>query len=207
MTVDQQTDHVSKGQQGKLHSLPPLRYFFFSHRTFGFARHTSRPFAKSKEPNFQPHRKKFSERHTLAFHASTFVAEVRNIDCMQTNNLTLSQTSDKPFELDKTSSKMTISEVFAERKGSYLNEFTLFVAHFNSIPNFIHEVDIDCKKANNWFSENFKSEIKDFYYDKRYFNRSKKAEIDDIFYFLYDDLIVDFDTNCSTVRFLYVSIR
>ena len=98
---------------------------------------------------------------------------------------------------------MTISEVFAERKGSYLNEFTLFVAHFNSIPNFIHEVDIDCKKANNWFAENYKSEIKDFYYDKRYFNRSKKAEIDDIFYFLYDDLIVDFDTNCSTVRFLY----
>src|SRR5690606_12132735 len=86
---------------------------------------------------------------------------------------------------------------------SYLNEFTLFVAHFNSIPNFIHEVDIDCKKANNWFAENYKSEIKDFYYDKRYFNRSKKAEIDDIFYFLYDDLIVDFDTNCSTVRFLY----
>ncbi len=122
---------------------------------------------------------------------------------MQTNNLTLSQTSDKPFELDKTSSKMTISEVFAERKGSYLNEFTLFVAHFNSIPNFIHEVDIDCKKANNWFFENFKSEIKDFYFDKRYFNGNKNAEIDDIFYFLYDDLIVDFDTNCSTVRFLY----
>ncbi|MBK8873656.1 MAG: hypothetical protein IPN13_06930 [Bacteroidetes bacterium] len=122
---------------------------------------------------------------------------------MQTNNLTLSPTTERPFELAKTSAKMTISEVFAERKGSYLNEFTLFVAHFNSIPNFIHEVDIDCKKATNWFAENYKSEIKDFYYDKRYFNRSKKAEIDDIFYFLYDDLIVDFDTNCSTVRFLY----
>jgi len=122
---------------------------------------------------------------------------------MQTNNLTLSPITNRPFELAKTSAKMTISEVFAERKGSYLNEFTLFVAHFNSIPNFIHEVDIDCKKATNWFAENYKSEIKDFYYDKRYFNRSKKAEIDDIFYFLYDDLIVDFDTNCSTVRFLY----
>ncbi len=122
---------------------------------------------------------------------------------MQTNNLTHNPTTDRPFELAKTSAKMTISEVFAERKDSYLNEFTLFVAHFNSIPNFIHEVDIDCKKANNWFAENYKSEIKDFYYDKRYFNRSKKAEMDDTFYFLYDDLIVDFDTNCSTVRFLY----
>ncbi len=65
---------------------------------------------------------------------------------MQTNNLTLSPTIDRPFELAKTSAKMTISEVFAERKGSYLNEFTLFVAQFNSIPNFIHDVDIDCKK-------------------------------------------------------------
>ena len=38
---------------------------------------------------------------------------------------------------------------------------------------------------------------------KRYFNGSKKAEVDDIFYILYEDLIVDFDTNCSTVRFLF----
>lgn len=122
---------------------------------------------------------------------------------MQTDNLTMTNTTDKPFDLAKTSAKMTLSEVFAERNGSYLNEFALFIAHFNSIPNFIQEVDIDCKKAINWFSENYKSEIKDFYYDKRYFNKSKKAEIDDIFYFLYDDLIVDFDTNLSTVRFLY----
>ncbi len=217
MTGDQHTDHISNGQRVSRHSLPTLQYFLFSpphiffnsilanrtFGTFGFARHTSRPFAKPKEPNFPTHRKKFSERHTLAFHASTFVAEIRNKESMQTNNLTLSPTTDRPFELANTSAKMTISEVFAERKGSYLNEFTLFVAHFNSIPNFIHEVDIDCKKANNWFSEKYKSEIKDFYYDKRYFNRSKKAEIDDIFYFLYDDLIVDFDTNCSTVRFLF----
>jgi len=122
---------------------------------------------------------------------------------MQTNYLTLSRTSDRPFELAETSAKMTISEVFAERKSSYLNEFTLFVAHFNSIPNFIHEVDIDCKNANNWFADNYKSEIKDLYYNKRYFNGSKKAEIDDIFYLLYEDLIVDFDTNNSIVRFLY----
>lgn len=122
---------------------------------------------------------------------------------MQSNNLTLKTITDSPFELAKTSAKMSVSEVFAERKGSYLNEFTLFVAHFNSIPNYIQEVNIDCKKANLWFSENYKSEIKDFYYNKCHFRRSKKAEIDDIFYFIYDDLIVDFDTNCSIVRFLF----
>lgn len=76
------------------------------------------------------------------------------------------------FELEKTSSKMSLSDVFAERQGSYLNEFTLFIAHFHTIPNFIHEVEIDCKKANHWFLEQYSSEIKDHYYNKRYFYNS-----------------------------------
>lgn len=122
---------------------------------------------------------------------------------MDTNHVTLSRKNSSTFQGEKTSSKMRLSEVFAQRHGSYLNEFTLFVAHFNSIPNFIHEIGIDCKRASKWFFENFKSEIKDTHYSKRYFNRSKKAEIDDIFYFLYDDLMVDFDTNQSKVRFLF----
>jgi len=105
--------------------------------------------------------------------------------------------------IENTSSKITLSEVFAERTGLYLNECTLFIAHFNAIPNFINEIKIDCKKANNWFAETYKTEIKDFYFDKRYYNGSKSAELDDIFYILYDDLLVGFDTHCSTVRFLF----
>jgi len=108
-----------------------------------------------------------------------------------------------PYELAKTLGKMPISELFAERKNSYLNELTLFVAHFNMIPNFIHEIGIDCKKANNWFAENYKSEIKDNYYDKLYFDSYNKAELDNIIYFLYEDLIVYFETRLSIVRFLY----
>lgn len=108
------------------------------------------------------------------------------------------------FELEKTSAKMDISDVYQQRNScSYLNEFTLFTAHFNSIPNFIHEIEIDCRKANVWFTEQYGNEIKDWYYDKIYFRRSKEAEYDDIFYFLYEDLIVDFDINSSTVRFLF----
>lgn len=107
------------------------------------------------------------------------------------------------FKLEKTSAKMNLSEVFSERKGSYLNEFNLFLAHFNAIPNFIHEININCKKANSWFIEAYKTEIKDFYFDKRYFNRSTKAEFDDIFYILYEDLIVYFDINQSIARFLF----
>lgn len=107
------------------------------------------------------------------------------------------------FELDNTTSKMNLSDVFAEKKCSYLNEFTLFLAHFNTIPNFINERDIDCKKASKWFIETYKSEIKDWHYNKRYFGQNKTAEFDDIFYILYDDLLVDFDTNQSIVRFLF----
>ncbi len=122
---------------------------------------------------------------------------------MESKDINLNELQAQTVELKKTSSKMTLSEVFAERKASYLNEFTLFLAHFNIIPNCINEIKIDCKKANIWFAETYRTEIKDHYYNKRYFNGSKMAELDDIFYILYDDLIVDFDTNCSTVRFLF----
>jgi hypothetical protein len=107
------------------------------------------------------------------------------------------------FDLQKTSSKINLSEVFSEMNTSYLNELTLFVAHYNSIPNVISEIDIDCKKANVWFSNKFGSEVKEHYFNKRYFGGSVKAELDDIYYFLEEDLLVDFDTNSSIVRFLF----
>lgn len=111
---------------------------------------------------------------------------------------------DNPSVLSKSAFKMNLSDVFTRRNSTYLNELHLFTALFNSIPNFIHEINIDCKKANSWFSETYKSEIKDLYYDKLYFStNSKNAEFDDIFYILHEDLIVFFDTNMSIVRFLY----
>ncbi len=122
---------------------------------------------------------------------------------MESKAININSLQAKTSELEKTSSRMTLDEVFAERKGSYLNEFTLFVAHFNAIPNCINEIRIDCKKAGKRFIEAYKTEIKDCYFNKRYFDGSKNAEYDDIFYILYDDLIVYFDTNCSTVRFLF----
>lgn len=105
-------------------------------------------------------------------------------------------------EIDETSSNFNLGHIFSERKG-YINELNLFVAHFNAIPNLISEINIDCKKANSWFLENYKVEIKKHYFIKRYYNGSKQAELDDIFYILFDDLIVDFDTNHSTARFLF----
>ncbi len=128
---------------------------------------------------------------------------IRNSTIMETQTIYPTAFQSNKIELENTSSKINLGEVFAVRKGSYLNEFNLFIAHFNSIPNFIHEINIDCKKANRWFANNYKSEIKDFYFNKRYYNGSKCAEYDHLFYILFDDLIVDFDINNSVVRFLY----
>jgi len=122
---------------------------------------------------------------------------------MELNDTNQRQAQSRSHELEKNFSRINPGDLFDERKGSYLNEFTLFIAYFNSIPHFVNEIKIDCKRAIKWFEANYRSEIRDLHYFKRYFNGSKKAELDDIFYILYDDLIVDFDTNCSAVRFLF----
>jgi SpoVK/Ycf46/Vps4 family AAA+-type ATPase len=110
---------------------------------------------------------------------------------------------ESPFQLHESSSKMSIAQVFTDRHGTYMDAFYLFVAHFNYLPNEIQEVHINCKKAYMHFEAEYKAEIKDFYFNKRYIRKSKQSELDDIFYFLYEDLLVFFDTNSSVVRFLF----
>ena len=122
---------------------------------------------------------------------------------MKSKYIQLSNFQTSSFSMEQISSKMNLSDVFVNRSDSYINEFSLFMAHFNAIPNFIHEIQINCKRANSWFLETYHSVIKDCYFDKLYYNQNKSAELDDIFYILYDDLIVDFDTRKSIVRFLF----
>ncbi len=74
-----------------------------------------------------------------------------------------------------------------------------------NLGNLVHEVNINCRKANHWFVEQYSSEIKDFHYCKRYFNQGKTAELDDIYYFLYDDL--ELYALCSFALPLCVSLR
>ena len=75
-------------------------------------------------------------------------------------------------ETIKNTSKISIGEVFSDYASGYLNELTLFLAHFNTIPNCIHEVNIDCVLANKWFAENYKSDITDMHYNKIYFPKT-----------------------------------
>lgn len=117
-------------------------------------------------------------------------------------NYILDQHAITAFRKENVSNKINFGQVFDE-KFDNINELKLFLAHFNTIPNVINEKKIDCKRANKWFMGVYKNEIKHHYYIKRNFNRSKQAELDDIFYILFDDLIVYFDTNCSTASFLF----
>lgn len=122
---------------------------------------------------------------------------------MKLNPNYITSTESLSIGLSNTSTKINLGDVFSQNMGSYLNEFTLFLAHFNAIPNYIQEVKIDCRRAGRWFGEFYKSEIKDVHFSKRYLKGSKKAEYDDLFYILYDDLLVYFDTSRCVVRFLF----
>lgn len=108
--------------------------------------------------------------------------------------------------LQATSSKMNLGHLFDDR-GNYINELNLFLAHFNYIPNCISESRIDCKKANKWFFEKYKGEITKHYFNRVTQHHKLQSEINDIFYISFDDLIVYFDTNDTTVRFLFYKTK
>ncbi len=122
---------------------------------------------------------------------------------MQTNSNIFDGLQAGAFELEKTSAKMNLSDVLAEKHDLYLNEFALFIAHFNSIPNVIDRYGIECEEANAWFLKKYAADIKDFCYKKGYWDQNKICELVHTFYFLYDDLVVNFDMECSSVCFLF----
>jgi hypothetical protein len=122
---------------------------------------------------------------------------------METKAIDLTNLQSKNHQLNNRTTPISLGEVFGNMERSYLSEMQLFTAHFNTIPNLISEIKINCIKANAWFAENYKTEIKDVHFIKLYFRKEKQARLDDVFYFLYDDLLVNFDTQCSIVRFLF----
>lgn len=78
---------------------------------------------------------------------------------MESNTIPINHFQSETFEVENKFSKINVGDVFKEKHHSYLNEFTLFLAHFNAIPNFMHEINIDCKNAIKWFSKAYKEEI------------------------------------------------
>ncbi len=99
---------------------------------------------------------------------------------------------------------LAAAALFSGYKSTYLNDYALFVAYFNALPNLISEVRIDCNKAGIWFAQTYKEAITNKHYCKRYYDeRDNAPRLDDVFYTLHEDLLLNFDTNRSTIRFLF----
>jgi len=65
---------------------------------------------------------------------------------MESATTNLDNIRSNSFNLETTTSKTNLADVFGVRMEGYINELNLFIAHFNRIPNFIHEKNINCKR-------------------------------------------------------------
>jgi energy-coupling factor transporter ATP-binding protein EcfA2 len=122
---------------------------------------------------------------------------------MQINHHQLKEAKLKILDLVTTTTKPSISAIFAEHHGDYIIEYQLYIAYFNRIPNCIKDTDIDIKKATLWFLKTYKEKIKESNYYKRYLQKVKKIDFEDAYYILYDDLLVYFDFGSSQFKLIF----
>ncbi|MEI6434184.1 MAG: hypothetical protein WCP32_05010 [Bacteroidota bacterium] len=79
---------------------------------------------------------------------------------MGSKNISFHQLQIRAAALETTTSEIDLRAVFTERNHFYLNEFTLFLAHFTAIPNFSQEINVDCKRASKCFIQRYNGEIR-----------------------------------------------
>ena len=79
----------------------------------------------------------------------------------------------------------------------------LFLTYFNTIPNLIKVVNLDFKKANDKLLKNHAAEITNYHYIKQYSCDEKNEEYTNIYYTLFDDLLIHFNNKYSYVLFLF----
>jgi hypothetical protein len=96
-----------------------------------------------------------------------------------------------------------LATIFSYKVETYLNELTLFMIHFNNIPNTIEGKCINVTLAMEWFIKHYSTSIKEFYFNTRPHARGNNASYDDVFFFLFDDLIVFFDHNMGNFKLLF----
>jgi hypothetical protein len=80
--------------------------------------------------------------------------------------------------------------------------FDLFLLHHSYTPNTMNEPKIDCRKANDWFINEYEKEIKDSHYTKWYYKKNKNFVHTHIYHFLFDDLLVHFRTDPGLIKVL-----
>ena len=115
----------------------------------------------------------------------------------------LSKLQKKATSFRKNFTKPSLSDVYNESKEIAFNEFNLFLLYYNTIPNFDYLRNINFNEASDWILKHHSADIKDCSYIKRYVNGGKLSEVDDIYFFLYEDLLIRFDKSNDHVKFLY----
>ena len=95
---------------------------------------------------------------------------------------------------------INVSDVFCA--GDCLAAKNLYVTRFGRIPNWIDIRQTDCAKAGKWLMQNYKDNIIDCSYIKRY-RKNGIMYFDDVYYFLFDDILIYMNENESTVKLLY----
>jgi len=95
---------------------------------------------------------------------------------------------------------LDISNIFGS--DDTISSKNLFITRFFRVPNWIFLDNIDCKKANEWFVQNYQDKIIDCSYIKHYEKR-KGIYLNGIYYFLFDDLLVYMCQKQSYVRLLF----
>jgi hypothetical protein len=122
---------------------------------------------------------------------------------MKDNNIDLSGFQSEVSEVSKNLAKMGFGSVFMLKEQEYINDLSLYTALYHEIPNVIPYKYIQCTNFQNWLITNYGNQIKDVHYKKIYLRTKKDAVLDDVFFFLFEDLMIYLDTNCNIVRFLF----
>jgi hypothetical protein len=123
-------------------------------------------------------------------------------------------------DMDFSNSVNVANTIFSNNDA--LDTKKLYMIRFCRIPNWVRFLNIDCLKANEWFVQNYQDKVDDCCFVKRndmsagFLNRhnslrgidknlgkSDEIFLDDIYYFLFDDLLVYFNHNCSYAIVLY----
>ena len=105
--------------------------------------------------------------------------------------------------LPEMNNNINCGSVFAERTGEYINQYNLFVSKFNIIPDIIIETKINCKKANEWFLEKYKSDIKEYHYNVYGTRNNKYPQNGELYYYIDEDFLINIHLTNDTVRLLF----
>jgi hypothetical protein len=96
--------------------------------------------------------------------------------------------------------RLNLSAIFEDDDS--LEARNLFVARFHTVPNWITLKRIDGAKTTKWIDEHYHDAIQNCVYTKRNEGKSK-IYMDDIYYFLFDDLLIYVNHNSDMVQFFY----